>query len=84
MPNKKLLKSKMVLFGDTVERLAEYLGQSRANVSNKISGITAFSLQDVSAISKRYNLTNAETFEIFIKRGDSSEQADGERSCEQA
>ena len=75
MANKRLLKSKMALFGDTVERLADYLGQSRANVSNKISGITAFSLQDVSEISKRYNLTNAETFEIFIKRGDDSEQA---------
>lgn len=84
MPNKKLLRSKMVLFGDTVDRLADYLGQSRANVSNKINGLTVFSLQDVSAISKRYNLTNAEVYEIFIKRGDENEQADGEGSCEQA
>lgn len=83
MPNKKLLKSKMVLFGDTVEQLADYLGQSRGNVNNKINGITAFSLQDVSAISKRYNLTNAEVYEIFIKRGDEDEQTDDKGSSEQ-
>lgn len=84
MPNKRLLKSKMVLFGDNVDTLADYLNQSRQNVYNKINGVTVFSLQDVSAISKRYKLTNAETYEIFIKRGDESEQVDCEGSCEQA
>lgn len=84
MPNKKLLKSKMVLFGDNVDTLADYLNQSRQNVYNKINGVTVFSLQDVSAISKRYELTNAEVYEIFIKRGDESEQANCEGSCEQA
>ena len=80
---KRLLKSKMTLYGDTVERLADYLEQSRANVSNKINGTTMFSLQDVSAISKRYKLTNSEVYEIFIKRGDDGEQANCEGSCEQ-
>lgn len=81
--NIRLLKSKMVLADDTTTELAEYLGQSRQNVHNKLIGLTAFSLQDVSAISKRYNLTNAEIYEIFIKRGDESEQVDCEGSCEQ-
>ena len=84
MPNKRLLKSKMVLFGDNVDTLAEYLNQSRQNVYNKINGTTVFSLQDVSAISKRYKLTNGEVYEIFIKRGDESEQVDCEGSCEKA
>ena len=84
MPNKRLLKSKMVLFGDNVDALAEYLNQSRQSVYNKIAGKVPFSLQDVSAISKKYNLTNAETYEIFIKRGDEDEQANCEGSCEQA
>lgn len=84
MANKRLLRSKMVLFGDNVDTLADYLNQSRQNVYNKINGVTVFSLQDVSAISKRYKLTNAETYEIFIKRGEDDEQANCEGSCEQA
>lgn len=80
--NIRLLKSKMVLVGDTMEDLICYLGQSRQNVYNKFNGKTAFSLQDVSEISKRYKLTNAEIYEIFIKRGDESEQANCEGSCE--
>lgn len=83
MPNKRLLKSKMVLFGDNVDTLADYLDQSRQNVYNKLNGTTMFSLQDVSAISKRYKLTNSEVYEIFIKRGDDGEQANCEGSCEQ-
>lgn len=81
--NIRLLKSKMVLAGDNMDDLAEYLGQSRQNVYNKFKGKIVFSLQDVSAVSKRYDLTNAEIFEIFIKRGDESEQVNGEGSCEQ-
>ena len=80
--NYNLLRSKMALAGDTMGDLAEYLNQSRVNLSAKINGRTAFSLQDVSAISKRYKLTNAEVYEIFIKRGDESEQANCEGSCE--
>lgn len=82
--NMKLLKAKMVLHGDTTTELAEYLGQSRQNVHNKINELYSFSLQDVSAIGKRYNLTNAEVYEIFIKRGEEDEQANGEGSCGQA
>lgn len=73
----------MVLFDDAVDDLADYLGQSRQNVYNKLSGDTAFSLQDVAAIAKRYILTNAEIVEIFIKRGEGSEQANCKGSGEQ-
>lgn len=82
--NIRLLKSKMVLAGDNVPALAEYLGQCEANVYHKLSGKYKWTLEDVSKISKRYNLTNAETYEIFIKRGDEGEQANCEGSCEQA
>ena len=81
--NMRLLKSKMVLAGDNVPALADYLGQSEANVYFKLSGKYAWTLKDVSAISKRYELTNAETFEIFIKRGDENEQTNDQGSCEQ-
>ena len=85
MTNYNLLKSKMALVGDTMGDLAEYLNQSRVNLSSKINSRTAFSLQDVRKIKERYNLTNAEVYEIFIKvkRGEDSEQVDCEGSCEQ-
>ena len=83
MTNYNLLKSKMALVGDTMGDLAEYLKQSRVNISSKVNGRTAFSLQDVRKIQERYNLTNAEIYEIFIKRGEDSEQVDCEGSCEQ-
>ena len=84
MSNMRLLRSKMVLFDDNIDALADYLNQSRANVYSKFSGKVPFSLQDVSAISKKYNLTNAEIFEIFIKRGVEDEQVNSEGSCEHA
>lgn len=73
----------MVLVDDTVDTLADYLGQSRQNLYYKFNSERGFSLQDVAAIAKRYNLTNAEIVEIFIKRGDESEQANCKGSCEQ-
>lgn len=81
--NIRLLKSKMVLVDDTVDDLADYLGQSRQNVYYKFSGERAFSLQDVATIAKKYNLTNDEIVEIFIERGEESEQANCKGSCEQ-
>lgn len=73
----------MALVGDTMSDLAEHLNQTRVNLSNKVNGRVAFSLQDVSKIQKRYNLTNAEIYEIFIEKGDTSEQANCEGSCKQ-
>lgn len=83
MTNYNLLKSKMALVGDTIGDLAEYLDQSRVNLSNKFNGRVGFSLQDVSNIQRKYNLTNSEVFKIFIEKDDTSEQANCEGSCEQ-
>ena len=80
--NIRLLKSKMVLAGDNVPTLAEYLGQSEANVYHKLSGKISWTLRDIGMISNRYDLTNDEIVEIFIEGCDEDVQANGEGSCE--
>ena len=83
MTNYNLLKSKMALIGDTMGDLAEYLNQSRVNLSSKVNSRTAFSLQDIRKIQERYNLSDSEIFEIFIEQDDNCGQVDCEGSCEQ-
>ena len=80
--NIRLLKSKMVLAGDNVPMLAEYLGQTETNVYNKLSGKINWTLRDMGMISNRYDLTNDEIVEIFIEGWDEDAQADCEGSRE--
>ena len=80
--NIRLLKSKMVLAGDNVPTLAEYLGQSDTNVYNKLSGKISWTVRDICMIGNRYDLTNDEIVEIFIEGCDEDVQADCEESCE--
>lgn len=72
--NKELLKSKMALFGDTQNDLAEALGISfqrlsakmnTKQVSEKVKPAT-FTLQEVRIIMERYQLTPEEVVEIFL------------------
>lgn len=80
--NIRLLKSKMVLAGDNVPMLADFLGQTETNVYNKLSGKINWTLRDIGMISNRYDLTNDEIVEIFIEGCDEDAQADCEGSCE--
>lgn len=65
--NKALLRSVMVLHGDTNNTLAKYLGISEASLSNKINEInTEFKQSEIAAIKKRYSLDDAQTTQIFF------------------
>lgn len=65
--NKALLRSIMVLHGDTNNTLAKYLGISEASLSNKINEInTEFKQSEIAAIKKRYSLDDAQTSLIFF------------------
>lgn len=55
--NGKLLRSIMVLHGDTNATLAEFLGISEQSVSNKINeNGTEFRQGEITKIKARYNL----------------------------
>ena len=64
---KELLRSIMVLHGDTNKDLADYLGISEQSVSNKIneSG-TEFKQGEIRRIRTRYNLTSEQVDLIFF------------------
>lgn len=65
--NKELLRSVMVLHGDTNKDLAVYLGISEQSVSNKINeNGTEFKKGEIAKIKKRYNLTSEQVDLIFF------------------
>lgn len=65
--NSKLLKSIMLLNGDTNKTLAEYLGISEQSVSKKINETgTEFKQGEISMIKKRYSLTGDQIDSIFF------------------
>lgn len=65
--NKYLLRSVMVLHGDTNKTLAEYLGISERSVSDKINeNGTEFKQCEISLIIDRYHLTAQQIKDIFF------------------
>ena len=65
--NKDLLRSVMVLHGDTNKSLAAYLGISEQSVTNKINeNGTEFKKGEILKIKKRYNLTSDQVDLIFF------------------
>lgn len=67
--NKNLLRSKMVLFGDTNESLAAALGITSQRLSAKINttGGAEFVQREIKAIRDRYHLTDEEVALIFFQ-----------------
>lgn len=64
---KELLRSIMVLHGDTNKDLADYLGISEQSVSNKINeNGTEFKQGEISRIKSKYNLTSEQVDSIFF------------------
>ena len=64
---KELLRSIMVLHGDTNKDLADYLGITEQSVSNKINEKgTEFKLGEIGRIRTRYNLTSDQIDLIFF------------------
>lgn len=64
--NIKLLKSKMVLAGDTQKELAEYLSICQLAMSNKMLGKVQFKANEIAKIVWKYDLTAQETHDIFF------------------
>lgn len=65
--NKELLRSIMVLHGDTNKDLADYLGITEQSVSNKINeNGTEFKQGEIRMIRTRYNLTSDQVDRIFF------------------
>lgn len=65
--NKELLRSIMVLYGDTNKDLADYLGITEQSVSNKINeNGTEFKLGEMKLIKRRYKLTSDLVDRIFF------------------
>lgn len=65
--NKKLLRSIMVLHGDTNKELAEYLGISEQSLSAKINeNGTEFKQGEIAKISTRYHLSAEQVRQIFF------------------
>ena len=64
---KELLRSIMVLHGDTNKDLADYLGITEQSVSNKINeNGTEFKQGEIKRIRVRYNLTSEQVDLIFF------------------
>ena len=66
--NKRMLESKMKLFGDTNDTLARALGispQSFSSKKNETNG-SEFKQSEIDAIKKRYSLTPEELESIFF------------------
>ena len=66
--NTALLKSKMVLFGDTNMTLGKALNIAYQTVSAKINNTNGaeFTQGEIKEIKKRYNLTATEIDQIFF------------------
>ncbi len=65
--NSALLRSIMVLNGDTNKDLASYLGITEASVSNKINeNGTEFKQGEIAKIKEKYDLSMEQVESIFF------------------
>lgn len=65
--NSLMLRSVMVMHGDTNKDLAELLGISEQSVSNKINERgTEFRQGEIAKIKEKYNLTAGQVEDIFF------------------
>ncbi len=64
---KEVLRSIMVLHGDTNKDLADFLGISEQSVSNKINeNGTEFKQGEIARIKAKYDLTSEQVDSIFF------------------
>lgn len=64
--NKKLLESKMKLFGDSNVSLAKFLGITPQSLSAKTNEKSDFKKCEIVKIKERYKLTSEEVDNIFF------------------
>lgn len=66
MVDSKFFKSKMILFDDNLDTLANALNISRQSLSKKINNKIDFWQSEINIISKRYQLTPEELERMFF------------------
>lgn len=66
--NEKLLKIKMLEYGDTQTTLATALGVDYCTLNYKINGRSQFKQNEIGFIAERYNLTAEEIQQIFFSK----------------
>lgn len=73
----KLLKSKMVLYGDEdfVSAISKLLEISRQTASSKLHGKTKFTQTEIATISRHYGLTAEDVKNIFVGENDDSKRS---------
>ena len=65
--NSKMLRSIMILHGDTNKDLAKLIGKTEQSVSNKMNeNGTEFTQGEIAKIKAKYNLTAEEVEAIFF------------------
>ena len=64
--NKKLLESKMKLFGDSNVTLAKFLGITPQSLSSKKNESSEFRQSEIVKIKERYKLSSEEVNNIFF------------------
>ena len=67
--NDRKLRSIMVLNGDKVDDLANFLNISRQSLTNKMNGKTEFTRAEMVMIKRRYKLNNDEFVKTFDVEG---------------
>lgn len=75
--NERLLKSKMILYGDEkfVYALSQLLNITRQTASAKLSGESEFTQTEIAVISKHYRLTGEEIRQIFVGEDNDSKRS---------
>ena len=64
--NKAMLRSKMILNGDTYQTLADEMKINTATFSNKINDKANFSKLEMQYIKEKYNLAAKDFVEMFF------------------
>ena len=67
--NKALLRSIMVLNGDTYQTLSAEMKMEKATFSRKINNQASFSKAEMQFIREKYNLNAKEFVEMFFTSG---------------
>lgn len=74
--NVKLLKSKMILYGDEefTNAISNLLGISRQTASAKLKGESEFTQSEIKMISQHYHLSADDIKNIFVGDDDESKR----------
>lgn len=76
--NERFLKAEMIIYGDDLNSLGEFLGMTRQTLSRKIKEGT-FTQDEMNKIKNRYNLSDEKFVQIFTKE---EKQNECDRSSE--